>query len=355
MYKSLRRLLIRYKRILGLMPRFALLFVFITLPTSCDKETIDSDSISGTYAKAPLPPGPPQLLVSGLESSFGSTIGPGGDLFVTEPAIGRISRVNVKTGEVSTFASGLPTGAGGVWDVAFIGGTGYALVTLVNEEVGGSDTAGIYRIDGPTSWTVIADLGTYSQNNLPDTNGEWDFFLNSGVQFAIQTYRGGFLVTDGHHNRVLHVSLDGEISEFRTFGNIVPTGLALLGNTVYMTEAGPAPHLPETGKVVTFGPDSPTVTEVGAGAPLLVDVEFNLGQTLFALSQGEWAGPNEGDAAMPGTGSLVRVNADGTFTVIADELNLPSSLELIKNTAYIVNLVGEVWIVENVAGPPFGM
>ena len=175
------------------------------------------------------------------------------------------------------------------------------------------------------------------------------------MQYAIQTYHGGFLVTDGHHNRVLHVTRNGEITEFKTFDNIVPTGLALSGNTIYMAQAGPVPHLPENGKVVSFGPNSPTVTTVASGAGLLVDVEFNRGHTLFALSQGFWDGVNEGDPAEPNTGSLVKVNDDGTFTQIIDGLDRPTSLEFIHNTAYIVTLTGEVWTIKDVAGPPYGI
>jgi hypothetical protein len=50
----------------------------------------------------------PPLLVTGLAGASGSTIGLGGALYVTEPAAGRISRVNPKTGHIKTFASGLP-------------------------------------------------------------------------------------------------------------------------------------------------------------------------------------------------------------------------------------------------------
>jgi len=209
---------------------------------------------------------------------------------------------------------------------------------------------GIYRIDGTNSFTVIADIGAFSIANPPNT----DFFVPTGVQYSFQSYRGGFLVADGHHNRVLFVTLDGVISEIKTFGNIVPTGLAIWGNTVYMSEAGPVPHNPEDGKIVSFSPNSSGITNVASGAPLLVDVEFNRGRTLFALSQGEWNGVEEGSPAFPGTGSLVRVNEDGTFTTIAEGLNIPTSLEFISNTAYIVTLTGEVWTVENVASPPFG-
>src|SRR5438034_10615951 len=81
------------------------------------------------------------LLVTGLEGGFGSTVGPDGALYVTEVVAGRISRVDPATGQVTTFASGLPrqiaaVGLGGTMDVAFIGNTAYALVTLVSPDVG---------------------------------------------------------------------------------------------------------------------------------------------------------------------------------------------------------------------------
>jgi sugar lactone lactonase YvrE len=296
------------------------------------------------------------LLASGLAGGSGSTIGPGGALFVTEGAAGRISRVDPRTGAVTTFASGLPPilpggGIGGAMDVAFYGSTAYVLVTLVGEDVGGSDIVGIYRIDGPTSHTVIADIGAFSLDNPPTT----DFFVPTGVQYAIEAFRGGFLVTDGHHNRVLFVTRDGDVSEFITFGNIVPTGLEVSGNTVLMAEAGPVPHLPADGKVVAIRANAPVATEVASGAPLLVDVEYNRGRTLFALAQGHFTpGHPEGSPADPDTGALVRVNADGTFTTIIDQLDRPTSLEFIMNTAFVVTLGGEIWKIEGVQGPPFG-
>jgi hypothetical protein len=293
-------------------------------------------------------------LVTGLEGGSGSTVGPGRALYVTEGWAGRISRVDPKTGDVTTFASGLPTrlfGIGGAADVAFIGKTAYALVTLVGPDVGGSDVVGIYRVDGPDSFTVVADIGAFSMTHLPP----YPVDVPTGVQYALETYRGGFLVTDGHHNRVLRVTRDGEVTEFRVFDNIVPTGLAVSGNTVYMAEAGPVPHEPEDGKVVSFGPKSPTVTEIASGAPLLVDVEFGRGRSLYALSQGVFGGGPPGAPALPNTGSLVKVNRNGTFTVVADGLDRPTSLEVIGNTAYVVTLTGEIWRFDSVAGPPHGV
>ena len=53
---------------------------------------------------------------------------------------------------------------------------------------------------------------------------------------------------------MLQVGPDGGIDELIAFGNIVPTGLETYGLVVAMAQAGPLPHLPEEGKVVTFGP-----------------------------------------------------------------------------------------------------
>jgi len=73
-------------------------------------------------------------------------------------------------------------------------------------------------------------------------------------------------------------------------------------------------------------------------------VEFGRGRSLYGLAQGVWPlGGPEGSPALPNTGELVQVNGDGTFTVVADGLNQPTSLEFIGNTAYVVTLTGEIW------------
>jgi hypothetical protein len=314
-------------------------------------------TLSVASAQRPCPGPTATLLVTGLdtglESAKGSTVGPDGALYVTEGAAGRISRVDPQTGEVTTFASGLPTaiisigGAmiGGAIDVAFIDNIAYALVTLVSPDVGGTNVDGIYRVDGPDTFTVVADIGEFNLANPPPT----PFDVPTGLQYALQTYRGGFLVSDGHLNRVLRVTLDGEIAVLIQFDNIVPTGLEVRGNRVYMAEAGPVPHLPQDGKVVSFGPRSLSATEVASGAPLLVDVEFGPGNLLYALSQGIFpVGGDPGSPALPNTGALVKVNGDGTFAVITEPLDRPTSLEFIGNTAYVVNLTGEIWKIDGV-------
>ena len=123
---------------------------------------------------------------------------------------------------------------------------------------------------------------------------------------------------------------------------------------IYMAEAGPVPHLPENGKVVSFGPTSATATQVASGSPLLVDVEFGPGRTLYALSQGVGSGGPPGSPALPDTGALLKANTDGTFTPIITGLDRPTSLEFIGTTAYVVTLGGDIWKIDGISSPPYG-
>ena len=281
-----------------------------------------------------------RVLVSGLQGAVGSAVGPDGALYVTESAAGRVSRIDPRTGHRTTFASGLPKrvlDTGGAMDVAFLHRRAYVLVTLVGPDVGGSGVDGVYRVDGRGRATVVADIGAWSLAHPPIP----PFFVPTGVQYALEPYRGGFLVTDGHHNRLLRVALDGTVTEAAAFGNVVPTGIATVGRSVYLAQAGPVPHDPGDGRVVRVDPRTGRAVEVAAGAPLLVDVEFHRG--LYALSQGHFTPGNpEGSPADPTTGALVRVDRDGTMTPVATGLDRPTSLEFIRDRAYVVTLGGEV-------------
>lgn len=344
-------------RITKILAAVGLIFSIFTL--SCKKDLADKAVAdqNNTLARAKSAPSTLQQLVAGLGGSTGSAIGPGNDLFVPDNKAGTILHIDPKTGDYTVFAAGLPQlitevdpNVGGVTDVEFRGGKAYALVTLVDDPLFPTGQVnGIYQVDGPNSYTVIADIGAFNVAHPPTGI---DFEVSTGVLYSIQNYRGGFLVTDGHLNRVLYVTLDGRIEVMKSFGDIVPTGLAVKGNQVFLSQAGPVPHLPENGKVLSFSPNSPAVTNIASGAPLLVDVEFGRGRSLFALSQGTFSGGIPGNPALPNTGSLVRVSADGTFSIIADKLDVPTSMEIIGNTAYIITLGGEVWTVDNITDHP---
>lgn len=285
----------------------------------------------------------PEQLASGLDGGSGSTIGPDGALYVAEPAAGEVSRIDLRTGEVEVVADCLPQRAiedvAGAMDVAFIGSTMYALTAVVGPDVGGMGVTGIYRVH-ENSCDVVADIGQWSIDNPPPPG--FDYFVASGVPYAMEPYRDGFLVTDGHLNRVLRVGLDGGIDVVLQLGNVVPTGLDVGEERVLMALAGPVPHRPEDGQVVSFSVRCPEPELRAAGGPLLVDVERGE-RGLYALAQGDFPEDAEpGAPALPDTGRLLRADGHGGFDVLAGGLDRPTSLEVVHGRAYVVTLDGEV-------------
>jgi hypothetical protein len=203
-------------------------------------------------------------------------------------------------------------------------------------------------MDGPNSFSLVADIGQWAQDHPPHT----DYELPTGVQFAFQPYRDGFVVTDGHHNRVYKVGLDGKVGQLIAFPDIVPTGVQVLGSKIYMAEAGPVPHLPEDGKAIVLSPRVHHTQELAAGAPLLLDLKFDCHHRLFGLSQGVFPEDgNPGDPALPDTGSIVVARRDGSFRTIFATLNQPTSFQILGDTAYVFTLNGEIWKVSNVVCP----
>ncbi len=288
----------------------------------------------------------------------GSTIGPGGALYVTDGGAGAVLRIDRRSGRVSPYADGLPPKAfqgvdvGGTMDVAFAGRRAYVLVTLVSGTIFGEPFGdpeaknGLYRIERDGSITLVADLGQWSVNNPPEPA----FFVDTGVHFALERYRGGFLVTDGHHNRVLRVSRHGSIRELAAFGNVVPTGLEKAFGRVFLTRMGPIPHRPEDGKVVALR-SGREPREVASGASMLIDVERGPRGKLYGLSQGQWDGVGEGSRALPDTGRLVVVGRHGDLRPVVDRrgqelvLDRPTSVEFVGATAYVVSVTGDVYRV----------
>ncbi len=305
-------------------------------------------------ASAVPPPGADdtELLVTGLAGGSGSTVGPDGALYVPEPVSGEVSRIDPETGVTTVVASCLPPqvlvgDAGGAMDVAFLGSTMYALTSMVSADVGGSAVTGVFRVEDDTC-EVVADIGAWTIENPPPPG--FDFFVPTGVPYAMEAQRDGFLVTDGHANRVLEVTLDGGVRTVLQLGNDVPLGLDLVDRTVYLALAGPVPHLPEDGRVLSFDVRSADPELVASGGRLLIDVEAGR-HALYALAQGDFPeGAPEGAPALPDTGQLLVADRDGGLDVVAGGLDRPTSMEVVDGDAYVVTYDGEVWRVRDLPG-----
>ncbi len=91
-------------------------------------------------------------------------------------------------------------GIGGAIDVAFLGRTAYVLVTLVGPSLGQPSVVdGLYRVGRDGTVKPVADIGAWSIEHPPAVDVE----VPSGVQYAMQRFGRGFLVSDGHHNRII--------------------------------------------------------------------------------------------------------------------------------------------------------
>ena len=280
-----------------------------------------------------------RVLATGLGGTLGSTVGPDGAIYVTDGIAGTVTRVDPKSGHTHLFASGLPT------RIAPVGGAtspSSAARLTSSSAWSGRRRRHCRRRHLPdrrtASYTVIADVGAFALAHPPAT----DFFIPAGVQFAMVPYRHGFLVTDGHHNRVYRATTSGDVTEVETFADVVPTGIEAWGGRVYMTEAGPVPHLAENGRVDRLDVPAHTATEIARGAPLAIDTGHE-GHRVYALSQGHF--PSDGEAgspADPDTGALMRVRRDGSMETVADGLDQPTSMQFIGHAAYVVTLNGEI-------------
>jgi hypothetical protein len=285
---------------------------------------------------------PVTVLASGLAGGSGSVLGPGGDLYVTEPLGHQISRIDLRTGDRTVVVDCLPapvgSGSPGAMDLAFLRGSMYVL-TVAGPDADGEGLTGIYRVeDGECE--VVADIGHWAVENPPPS--DIDVSVANGVPYAMQPYRDGFLVTDQHHDRILEVTLDGGVHEVLQLGEVAPTGLERLGHRMWVSTAGPVTLSPEDGQLISFEVDSPEPRVEASGGHLLVDVQAR-GNTVYALAQGvSTEGAEAGSPARPETGSLLRVDGTG-FDVVAEGLDRPTSMEIRGHTAYVVTLDGEVW------------
>lgn len=308
--------------------------------------TLLADGLGGMFGGAIGPDGAFYAAVGG---TGGDTVlsGPEGDVFFGET--GSIVRIDPATGAVTTAVDGIGSfgfaeGEGsGVVDVVFMGSTMY-FMTSVGGEAGGSDEwpVGIYRANADGSFTLIADLGAFNLANMSPTQE-----IPTGNPFGLATRGDTFLVTDGNANRVLSVTLDGDIDVLSQFGNVVPTGV-VSGATgpIYITFYSPAPHTTGTSSLVAVDAATGAVTTIDTGTEL-IGVDFSSG-TIYVVSMGDEPTDPEGPPAEPFTGTLFRL-VNGQLIPVATGFMLPISLTISNNTAFIATLTGEVWKVENLS------
>jgi hypothetical protein len=312
------------------------------------------------------------VVASGLNNPRGITFGPDGLLYVAEggttdnpfstpdltrqvpPPVGpyvggftsRISKIDVATGARTTVVDHLPSSqtqpmpvplVSGVADVAFIGNALYGIEAGAGYSHGLAGTVNnIFRVYPNGSVTTIADLSTFQQSH-PVANPEPDDFEPDGTWYSMVAVRGDLYAVEPNHGEIDRISPDGQISRVvdvsASQGHVVPTAIAYHGNFYVgnLGTFGPT-HQPEVIYKVT---PSGQIKVVADGLSEVLGVAFDGRGRMYALESS-----TGGVAPIPGTGDVVRLNEDGSRTVIADQLTFPTAMTVGPDGAIYVSNLG---------------
>jgi hypothetical protein len=317
-----------------------------------------------------------RVFATGLKFPRGFTFG-GGDIYVAEAGSGgthstkasqceqvpaapgpgpytngrtaRISRIG-PNGQQSTVAAGFPSGMDafgdvvGVADVAFVGDQLVALVAGGGCSHGTTAfPAGVAKVSRSSGdWSIVADLSAF-QAAHPVAHPFAGDYEPDGTWYSMLHVHGLLFAVEPNHGEVVRIdpatwSIRRVVDVSATQGHIVPTALAERSGNLFFSHLGTFPVDPGSQKVfsLTRGGD---LSVVAHGLTAVLGLDFDANGRMYALEMTHGAG-----FPTPGTGRVVRVNADGTKHVIVDGLFFPTAMRFGPD--------GKLYISNKGFGPP---
>lgn len=245
-------------------------------------------------AQSPLPPNA-TVIASGLVNPRGMVFSPDGSLIVTEagsppegfdspgapptPSFrpgtnfsGRVSKINLTTGERTVLAADLPSSAGPFKDTlgpaaaAYIGSDLYVLISAGPVHGWPNYPSGVYKVNPDGKVRLVGNLDEFNFRN-PVTLIPPDDELSN--PFGMVTDGTALWVSDGNRNQIYRVTLDGTVTRVADLssGHPVTTGIsAAPGGGVLTSELTAVPYLQGSGRVLKISADG-TVSTVAKPPP----------------------------------------------------------------------------------------
>jgi hypothetical protein len=270
----------------------------------------------------------------------------------------RISRIT-PGGVRTTVADGLPSSStspalggltSGVADVAFVGNTLYGLESGAGCSHGLAGTVNsVFRVNANGTTTQVANLSAFQQSH-PVAHPEPDDFEPDGTWYSMVPVRGDLSAVEPNHGELDRIDpTNGAIARVAdisaTQGHIVPTSIAYKGN-FFVGNLGTFDVVPGSEVVLKVTP-SGEVQRWASGLTTVLGLAFDNHDRLYALESIPVAGFPGAPLGNPfGAGRVVRIDPNGTQTVVATGLSVP--------TAMTFGPDGNLYVSDLGFGPPFG-
>ncbi len=298
----------------------------------------------------------PTVFATGLRFPRGFTWGPDGSLYVAEagsggthstkpgqctqvpPPVGpytnggtaRISRIRAD-GRRTNFAIGFPSGMNamgavvGVSDLAFLHGHLYALLSGGGCSHGTNGTpAGVAKVASDGSWHVVADLSAY-QAAHPVAHPEAEDFEPDGTWYSLVAGSDLLFAVEPNHGELVRIVPEtGKVSRVADIsasqGHVVPTALALHDGAFYVSNLGVFPITTGAERLFRIERDG-RISIIRGNLTTVLGLDFDSRGRAYLLETSEGGG-----FPVPGTGRVIRINFDGTRTVIVKGLFFPTAM-----------------------------